>query len=282
MTNASERDDNEGLKFEELGGLIGVRAGGWPNFVLKATMGKVPGVTVVRLIGQNKSIQAATPAEVWNYGETSGAERYTSSTIADIDTISSSNAADTQMLIIIGLDSDFNQVILTPTLDGQNKVILSTPLIRFTTMWNAGSTDLAGNVYCYVDGDITNGVPDVVTTVRGYIENGDNQALMIQWTVPAGKTAYFYNIEFGLTSPPQGGAADFQAIFREYGGVFRSAATFAMTSDGTTYTQILSPIPNPFIQKTDFSILVDVSANGIGFSTTATFLVLDNEIWGLS
>lgn len=282
MTNAGERDDNEGLKFEELGGLIGVRAGGWPDFVLKVVMGKIPGATFVRVIGQNKSIQAATPAEAWNYGETPGAERYTYSTTADIDTISSSNAADTQQLIVIGLDSDFNQIILTPTLNGQNKVTLATPLIRFFTMWNAGSTDLAGNVYCYVDGDITNGVPDVITTVRGYIEIGDNQALMCQWTVPNGKTAYFYNIEFGLTSPPQGGRADFQAIFRENGGVFRSAATFAMTSDGTTYTQILSPVPNTFPEKIDFSVLADVSANGIGFSTTFTFLVFDNEIWGLS
>jgi hypothetical protein len=55
---------------------------------------------------------------------------YQYSSIADIDSISSSDNADTQTIEIEGLDTNFNLVTQTATLTGQTRKALSTSLIR--------------------------------------------------------------------------------------------------------------------------------------------------------
>jgi hypothetical protein len=133
------------------------------DFMLEVARGNVPGHEIYRKFGRISSIQTGTPADCWEYGITPGAEEYTFSTTAAIDTVSSDNAADTELITIIGLDANYIEVTQSVNLNGQNKVTLATPLLRFNRALNANGTPFLGNVYIYEDGAITGGVPNVVT-----------------------------------------------------------------------------------------------------------------------
>ena len=100
---------------------------------------------------------------------------------------------------IQGLDTNYNEVTQTKTLTGQTPVALDTSLIRVFRMKNVGSTDLAGDCYCFVNGATTSGVPNTTADIRAVIDNGNNQTEMAIYTVPAGKTAYIREI-YGSTA----------------------------------------------------------------------------------
>ena len=110
---------------------------------------------------------------------------YQWSTTNAIDSISSSNSGDTQDVKIQGLDGDFNIIEQTVTLNGQNRVALSTPLIRVFRGKNNGLTAFAGSIYVYENTTISSGVPTDLTKVRLLIDDGNNQTLMALYTIPA-------------------------------------------------------------------------------------------------
>ena len=248
------------------------------DFLVEVGRGNIPGYSFNRKFGQIDSVQASTPADVWEYGITSGAEKYTFSTTDDIDTISSSDAGDAQDVIVDGLDINGDEVIQTATLDGQNKVSLTTPLWRFNRAYNDNAIDFSGNVYVYVDGAITNGVPNVVTTVRGFILAGKGQTNQSIFTVPNAKTALLFGEEISLTKA--GGAtvvaADFEEKMREFGKVFRNKEFFTLISSGTSSKNYNFPVPLEIIGKTDILPSVNVSANGVGASWAYTMLIIDD------
>jgi hypothetical protein len=247
---------------------------------ISASIGDVPGVSFDRKFGVIDSVQAATPADVWEYGITSGAEKYTFSAdgVADIDTMSSSNVGDAEEITIIGLDINGDQVIQTKDLNGQNKVTLDTSLWRVNRAFNSNGTDLLGNIYIYVDGAITAGVPNVVTTVRGYIAIGGGQTLQSVYTVPNGKTAYVVGTESSLTKGVGATAvsATLQGTSRSFGKVFRTQEKFNLVSTGNSSKGYNFPVPLPFPGKTDFVPTVDVSANGVGVSWAFTVVLIDD------
>lgn len=247
------------------------------DFYLEVAKGNIPGHSLERKFGSIDSIAAATPADVWEYGITAGAERYTFSLTADINKLTSDNNADNEEITIIGLDTDGNEVVQTNNLTGQTEVILSTPLWRVNRAYNSNGTDLLGNVYVFT-GTSTAGVPDSVTNVRGYISIGEGQTLQTIYTVPAGKTAYFVGLEASMTKG--GGAtvvtANFRGKTRAFGKVFRTQDEFELVSHGSSIKTYNFPIPLPFTEKTDFCPIVDVSANGVGVSWAFTMVLVDN------
>lgn len=86
-----------------------------------------------------------------------------------IDTVSSSNTGDDQTVGIEGHTingTDLTFVSQSLTLDGQNKVLLSTPLARMTRITNNGTTDLAGIVYGYEDDTLSGGVPQTAAKIH--------------------------------------------------------------------------------------------------------------------
>lgn len=248
------------------------------EWLLEVARGNVAGASFDRKFGAIDSIQADTPADVWQYGVVSGAERYTFSSTDDIDTISSSSTSDTIDMTIIGLDGDGLEVTQTATLDGTNKVTLGTSLWRVNRMYNSNGTNLVGSTYCYVNGSTTAGVPDSATNVRAFVNPNDQQTLQSVYTVPAGKTAYFMGLEASLTKGI--GATGVNGIFtgktRADGGVFRTQDQFVLLSNGKSKEANNFPIPLPFNEKTDFCPVVDVSANNLGASWAFTVLLLDN------
>jgi len=106
------------------------------------------------------------------------------STTNSIDTVSSSNATDTQTLRVEGctiVGNVLTEVIQNVTLTGQTKKLLGTPLSRVTRIANvSNATATLGDVYAYEDTTISAGVPTDPATI------GNKMTIEAQSTLLAG------------------------------------------------------------------------------------------------
>lgn len=243
------------------------------DFFQLVAEGSIPGYSVIEKFGENPDVEEGdAPEDVWDYGGI-----YVFSSTADIDRLSSSGAGDTQDILVIGLDEDWNEVQQVATLTGQTPVALATPLIRVYRMVNVGTADLVGNVYCFVDGGVTGGVPDDSSDIRAGIRNGNNQTLMCVYTVPNGKTGYFWGGYVAVSrSGPQPANVDFTWRARKEGGVFTVASRISCISAGSSSWNYEYKSPVQLPAKTDVVIRCDAVSNDCGVSGGFTVLLKDN------
>jgi hypothetical protein len=233
------------------------------------------GYSSINKFGENNDVDSGAAEDIWNQG---GLMTY--STIADIDTISSSQAADSQQIEIQGLDSNYNLSTQIATLDGQNKVTISPSLIRVFRMKNLSSTDLTGIVYCYVDSAITNGVPNDTTKIRAIINATDNQTLMSHYTIPAGKTGFMSNFvtTIGRTITS---VAHMHLNIREFGKSFAVKASFDLDSSSTS---IYLRKYEPYLKidaKSDIKFTcASVTANNTVITAQYDLIIVDNSVLG--
>lgn len=238
----------------------------------KVAEGRVEGYSTIEKFGENPSITTSTdPADIWD-----GGGLYNFSTDADIDRLSSSDDGDTQLIVIYGLDSNWEESIQFITLTGQTPTPLTTSLIRVYRMINLGTTDIAGDVYCFVNGAVSLGIPDDLSDVRAMIRNGNNQTLMAIYTIPGNKTGYLYSGYISLSrSSPSSASAEFTARARPYGGVFSVKARTTCISTGNSSWERNYPFPAALPPRTDILLRCEVVSASIGASGGYTLLLRD-------
>lgn len=218
------------------------------EFYLDIAKGRVPGHSHINKFGAAYGFAAAaTPVDIWSGW--AGSALYQFSSTADIDTVSSSSALDTQLIEVQGLDTNWALVTQSATLNGQNKVVLTTPLLRVFRMLNASGTAFVGDIYCYVDGAITAGVPDDLTTVRAVAEAGRDQTLMAIYSVPANTRGYLDRVGVTAFSINTNNSGDYELRVRDFGGVFRVQDTFCANTMAVFNRQYREPIVLP--EKSD-------------------------------
>lgn len=241
---------------------------------LAIAKGEVIGTSAIAKFGENPDISSATtPEDIWDYGGI-----YTFSTTNDIDSISSSDAGDTHEITVVGLDVNWEEVIQTVILTGQTRKALDTPLIRVYRAYNSSGTVTLGDVYVYVNGPITLGVPDTAVDVRAMIRISHEQTMMLVYTVPAGKTAYWMGGYVSL-STTKAALAIFAFKIREFGGVFRDQSAVSTSSTGSNSFIINKFVPGVMPEKTDILVrCVEVSVNGVGVSSGMDFILVDNVL----
>ncbi len=240
---------------------------------LEIAKGNVDGHSVMHKFGQNLDIDTGTHEDIWDFGGV-----YTFSTTADIDTLSSSDATDGQVVRVYGLDANWEACEQNVTLNGQAKVTLDTSLIRVYRMVNIGATDIAGVVYCYVDGDITDGVPDTDEDVRAIINGENNQTLMAIYTIPVGYTGYLINSYVSLTKARTAKTAEMVFKARPYGSVFQTKATIGLNSAGTSYIDRTRITPSKMPEKTDIKVhCEEVSASDTSVSAGFEIILVRGE-----
>ena len=242
------------------------------QFNLDVAMGTITGHSIVEKFGENPDIDTGTdPEDIWSFGGI-----YTYSTTDDIDRLSSSSASDTEDITVVGLDTNWAEVTQVITLTGQTPVALTTDLIRVYRMYNSNGTDLVGTVYCFVDGATSSGVPNTAADVRAVITIGSGQTEMCIYTIPAGKTGYFYGGYVSLSRTGNNGAV-FTSRIRAFGGVFKVVSRIACVATGNSSWQYKYPFPVAIPEKTDMLLRCDeVDANGTGVSGGFTILLVDN------
>jgi hypothetical protein len=245
------------------------------DFMLEIAKGNVLGHSIYRKFGRIASIQATTPADCWEYGVTSGAELYTWSTTAAIDSISSSNAADTELISITMLDANYVEFTQTVNLQGQTRVPI-TPGLRLNRVYNANGSATLGDVYVYENTAIVAGVPTDVTKVRGFFSISGQQSLQSIYTVPAGKSAYLYELKTSMGGRKVG-FATYEAYLRTVGSIFLIKDTFDLSATGTSSQSEVFGTPRFFPEKTDFRPLITVDTNDLGFSVSFVLVLVDNN-----
>lgn len=177
-----------------------------------------------------------------------------------IDTVSSSNAGDTQLVVIEGhtvdANGDFTFVVQSVTLTGQTKVVLTTPLARTSRIYNHGISDFAGTVYTYEDGLITLGVPDVAADI--HLQSSGNQSLKASSTIS--KDDYYAVTQLvGTVDRQSASSVNFRFQVALKGKVFRTQYTFNVRNNSGT---IVVPLPQPIIisPNSDFRMNAVASA----------------------
>lgn len=246
-------------------------------FMLEVAKGNIAGHSLVHKFGEAENIDPADAfVDVWDGSNDSNAlKTYTFSTTADIDYLVSANNGDTQDIEVQGLDTNWDLTIQTITLTGQTKVALTTALIRVFRMKNMGTTDLSGNVYCFVDCTVTAGVPQTAANIRSIVQSSNNQTLMAIYCIPNGKTGYVYRRWAAIASKISG-YSTLRSLARPTGGVFQLKYSSALATTGNSVDEQIFPFPMKMGQKTDLKMMADASANNMAVSAGFDILLIDN------
>lgn len=233
---------------------------------LAIAKGDVSNATYIHKFGEAPDFDTGDGlVTVWDGANDGGinAMSYTYSSSANIDSISSSNAGDTGDIEVQGLDTNWDLVTQTVTLSGQTRVALTTSLIRAFRMRNVGAIDLAGDVYVYVNGAITAGVPNTPADVRAVTRIGENQTLMAVYTVPNGYTGYMRGMFASVIGASQTTNYTIVVKARASGSVFQTKHKFGLSETGTSHNQHQYIEPEVFAAKTDIELRVSVTAGAI-------------------
>lgn len=231
---------------------------------LAISKGDVTGLSFTHKFGNAPDFDTGdNEITIWDGANDAGlaAMAYTYSSTADIDRLSSSDNGDTQDIEVQGLDTNYDLVNQTITLTGQTPVALTTSLIRVFRLKNVGSTDLAGDCYCFVNGATTGGVPDTATDVRAVILIGNNQTEMAVYTVPNGKTGYLRSWFAASAGAKKATNYVMKLQARPDGQVFQLKHRTSV-SDGFPYQHEYVE-PEVFAAKTDIAMTAQVTAAGI-------------------
>jgi hypothetical protein len=232
----------------------------YPTIRWQTALGHNPELSSIRKFGRNQDVASGGWEDVWDYGgdfnwpSNSGVAMY----------ISSDNAADTQDIIVEGLDEFFRLKSETVTLQGVTFVALTGLWSRVHRAYNDNGTDLAGTVYISSDNTDAggDGIPDVTTAIHATIPVGENQTLQALYTVPAATEMYVTNVRVNLL-PVAGGTVKQCRVkidLRLFEKVWRTQATFGLITTGTSFISQDVSIPVGLPAKTD----VRVRAFGIG------------------
>ena len=234
---------------------------------LAIAQGNVTGTTFVHKFGEAPDFdQVDGEVTMWDGANDGilggGAMVYTFSSSADIGLISSSDAGDNQTIEMQGLDSNFDLVTQTITLNGQTDVDISATgvdLVRVFRLRNTGSTDVAGVVYIRTNGSgQASGVPSTANTVRAIINNGNNQTLMVVYTVPNGKTGYMRSWYAATAGAKKDSEYKIKIKARAFGGVFQVKHSSAISDRGTSKDNHPYVEPEVFAAKTDIIMTTEM------------------------
>ena len=243
------------------------------QFLLRVSLNRVPGCSIVSRKFESDLLQSTvTDRDIWLYPM-----NIIYSTTANITTLSSSSTLDFNKVLVIGLDSDFKQVIQVINLNGQNKVYLPIPLIRVLNIRNICVNTFLGNVYCYVDCAINAGVPTIAANVRGYVKASDNISLMSHYTIPVGYTGYLVSAYECLTRINK---AIVKLVWKSrlFGSVFVCQNKTTLNSDGSSTICLNFDCLEAIPEKTDIVVkCTECSINDVGVGGAFFILLVDNN-----
>lgn len=212
--------------------------------------------------GKSAALTTGSLQTVWTVG---GNETYL--TTNTIDSISSSSTSDTNAITLeghtvsgTGADQQFTFVIQTVTLNGRNRVALTTPLARVSRAYNTNGVNLTGRVVVYENTALTNGVPSDVSKIHIDIPVGLQQSFKAATTF-SNQDYFILTGGFGSVSLKQSATVDFYLEVKQPGGVFRQQTALSASSSSGPWSVELDPavlIP----KNCDVRVRAETGTNG--------------------
>jgi hypothetical protein len=231
-------------------------------FELQVSRNQIPYHKRIFKFGFNPDVNGSNET-IWDVG---GLYVYPSSALAMTATTTAGTPADDNgvLVIIQGLDADYNEVSEEVTLAGAGTATTIQTFLRVYRAFVSGSQQPTGTI------NITNG-----GTTYARITVGENQTLMSLWTVPAGYTAYLdhLNIATGTTNANQYVTISFTA--RNINGVFRTQVKQTVGSGGVADFFIKYPLP--FEEKTDLEVRAISSGSNNLIAADFSILYIKNN-----
>jgi len=255
--------------------LIGMDGGvGYYPYYLQVSRGLVDGHKNVFKFGNNTTV-GNTLETIWAEGGL-----YSYLTAATVLKVSSSSTDDSsagtgaRTVELFGLDTDYNEINETVTLNGQTEVNTTQSFLRINRMIvrSAGSGGSNAGVIYAGTGTVTTGVPaNVYASVNGV--TGANQSLMALWTVPAGYTAYLiqYDVSNGTTSNTPAVCKLVLAV-RPYGEVFQSKDVKSLTTG--MHVEETFAVPIKIEEKSDIEVRALSSSASVSFDISTAFEII--------
>jgi hypothetical protein len=237
--------------------LIGMGGGvGYYPYYLQVSRGLIDGHKRVFKFGYNGEIQNIEET-IWDVG---GLYTYPSSAVTMTAT-SSSGATDSGIEITIqGVDTNYAELSETVTLDAAGTATTTGSFLRVYRAFVSGSTASAGNI------TIANG-----GTTYAYLSVADQQTLMALWTVPAGYTAYLFQLDTTAFTIQNNKVATIRMLTRQPNGVFRTQNKFDLF-EGSYHQDITCPQPIP--EKTDIEFRAIADSSNADLRVAATFDII--------
>lgn len=259
-----------------------------PNFYDRVALGLIPGISTINKFGETEEVDTATtPQDIWSgapltYSVNGG--KYIYSTTNPIDSISSDSATDANEVCIIGLDfTTWEEVTQTVTLNGQNRVALTTPLIRVYRAFNCNGVLFLGNIYIYENTALSGGIPVDLTKLRMRVNATQQQSQMAIYTVPSGKVALLIQGYLAISKSGASNGAIVGYQIREFGGVFRNLGNIFISTTGSNHWKYKFGVPVMIPEKTDVKFsCFSVTANDTGIIAGFDIILFDKKIWKLS
>jgi len=237
--------------------LIGMGGGvGYYPYYLQVSRGLINGHKRVFKFGYNGEIQNVEET-IWDVG---GLYTYPSSAVTMTAT-SSSGATDEDVEVTIqGVDTNYAELSETVTLNASGTATTTGSFLRVYRAFVSGSTASAGNI------TIANG-----GTTYAYVSASDQQTLMALWTVPAGYTAYLFQLDTTAFTVQNNKVATIRMLTRELNGVFRTQNKFDLF-EGSYHQDITCPKPIP--EKTDIEFRAIADSSNADLRVAATFDII--------
>jgi len=247
------------------------------DFFLDVSRGYIPGHSVVDKFGHN-DVVGTSPETIWWQG---GIVTFPSAALTM--TVSSSSANDTALgtgartVSVEGLDTNYNEVTIEVTMNGQTGVTIVPDLIRISRMLvlTGGSTgENQGTIYIG-SGAIGGGVPAVIYNSIPYdsaLGIGENQTLSAFYTVPAQHRLCLYS--FYITTPSTK-LIEIWLRNRPFGGVFNTKSRDMMTKMASLDRSVSAPLCYPAKSDVILNAAVDSGTTDVSGGFQA---ILVNEI----
>jgi len=238
---------------------FGGGVGDYPYF-LQVSRGLVTGHKRIFKFGYNGEIQNVEET-IWDVG---GLYAYPSSAVTMTAT-SSAGASDEDVEVTIqGLDTNYAELSETVTLNASGTATTTGSFLRVYRAFVSSSSASSGNI------SITNS-----STTYAYISIADQQTLMALWTVPAGYTAYLFQIDTTAFTIQNNKVATIRMLTREVNGVLRTQNKFDLF-EGSYHQDITCPQPIPEKTDIEFRAIADSSNADLRVSSTFDIIYIEN------
>lgn len=212
----------------------------------------------VRKFGRNDDVDSAAIEDIWDVG---GA--YSWPAAAATTTIVSDSAEDKTgatgalTVAVFGLDSSFNMINETVTMNGTDAVTLSSDYLR---VYRAFVVTVGSNETNVGDIQVLHGA-----TVLAQITAGNGQTLMCIYTTPRNFTGYVLDY-YASVNKKNTGSVDIILKTRTEGGAWRVRQVIGSISGGTSNVVHQFQFPIKISEKTDVLISANASTNDLDVS----------------